>query len=80
MPIKFEPGCKRPTIKKDLEKIQEKTEIIKGEEKSMIQVGKAAPLFSAPGYYEKEFQVFDLNEYKGKWVMLCFYPGDFTYV
>jgi len=47
---------------------------------SMIKVGKPAPNFSAPAYIKGEFANVELSEYKGKWVLLCFYPGDFTFV
>jgi peroxiredoxin (alkyl hydroperoxide reductase subunit C) len=46
----------------------------------MIQVGKKAPDFSAPGYQKGGFINVKLSDYLGKWVLLCFYPGDFTFV
>jgi peroxiredoxin (alkyl hydroperoxide reductase subunit C) len=46
----------------------------------MIQVGKPAPDFVSPAYYKGEFVSVKLSEYLGKWVVLCFYPGDFTFV
>jgi peroxiredoxin (alkyl hydroperoxide reductase subunit C) len=46
----------------------------------MIQVGKPAPLFSAPAFYQGKFVEVDLEDFKGNWMMLCFYPGDFTFV
>jgi hypothetical protein len=50
------------------------------EVKSMIQVGKKAPDFTAPGYHQGKFINIKLSEYLGKWVLICFYPGDFTFV
>ncbi len=47
---------------------------------SMIKVGKPAPDFEAPAYHKGEFTTVKLSDYKGKWVLLCFYPGDFTFV
>lgn len=44
------------------------------------RVGKQSPDFVAPGYFAGAFQDFKLSDYRGKWVLLCFYPGDFTYV
>ncbi len=44
------------------------------------QVGKPAPDFEASGYLNGGFKNFRLSDYKGKWVVLCFYPGDFTFV
>jgi peroxiredoxin (alkyl hydroperoxide reductase subunit C) len=46
----------------------------------MIQVGKKAPDFSAPAYHEGKFVNVTLSEYRGDWTLLCFYPGDFTFV
>lgn len=46
----------------------------------MIQVGKQAPDFVAPAYVKGEFTSVKLSDYLGKWVVLCFYPGDFTFV
>jgi peroxiredoxin (alkyl hydroperoxide reductase subunit C) len=43
-------------------------------------VGKAAPDFEAPAYYKGEFTSVKLSDYLGKWVLVCFYPGDFTFV
>mgnify|MGYP000204742941 CR=1 FL=1 len=49
-------------------------------EVSMIKVGKKAPDFSAPGYHKGKFINMKLSDHIGKWVLLCFYPGDFTFV
>jgi len=43
-------------------------------------VGKKAHDFVAPGYFNGEFINVKLSDYLGKWVLLCFYPGDFTFV
>jgi hypothetical protein len=50
------------------------------EERKMIQVGKKAPDFTAPGFHKDIFVNVKLSDYLGKWVLLCFYPGDFTFV
>ena len=62
--------------------IQEPKETItvKKEVTSMIKVGKKAPDFTAPGYQAGKFISTKLSDYLGKWVLLCFYPGDFTFV
>lgn len=46
----------------------------------MINVGTKAPEFEAAAYKDGTFTKVKLSDYAGKWVMLCFYPGDFTYV
>jgi len=53
---------------------------VKEVKQAMVKVGKPAPDFTAPGYDNGKFANFSLSEYKGKWVLLCFYPGDFTFV
>lgn len=46
----------------------------------MAIIGKPAPLFEAAAYHQGEFKTIKLEDYKDQWVMLCFYPGDFTFV
>ena len=81
MPEEFKPGCQRPAIKKPAVQIATaQPETYVKEEKPMIKVGKPAPDFTAAGFHNGKFANFNLAEYKGKWVLLCFYPGDFTFV
>ncbi len=44
------------------------------------KVGKQAPDFEASAYIDGGFKNITLSEFKGQWVVLCFYPGDFTFV
>lgn len=44
------------------------------------RVGQKAPDFQAPAYYRGTFTNITLSNLLGKWVLLCFYPGDFTFV
>ena len=47
----------------------------------MARVGGEAPDFEASGYVAGQgFKNLKLSDYRGKWVLLCFYPGDFTFV
>ena len=46
----------------------------------LAQVGKPAPDFEANIYIDGGFKTIRLSDYLGKWVVLCFYPGDFTFV
>ena len=44
-------------------------------------VGQEAPDFEANAFVAgKGFLPIKLSDYKGKWIVLCFYPGDFTFV
>ena len=51
-----------------------------GKEKMNVTVGKQAPDFEASAYHEGGFKNIKLSDCRGKWVFLCFYPGDFTFV
>ncbi len=46
----------------------------------MIRVGKPAPNFATMAYQDGNFSAATMEDYKGKWVFLFFYPGDFTFV
>ena len=77
-------GCARPTGgpvgEKSSTKPTKNAENAIKEEAKMIKVGQKAPDFSAPAYYQGKFINVKLSDYLGKWVVLCFYPGDFTFV
>ncbi|SHK05213.1 AhpC/TSA family protein [Anaerobranca californiensis DSM 14826] len=82
MPEEFKAGCQRPPIEKKVSSSAEesKENFVKEDGQKMLKVGKPAPDFTAPAYYQGKFVNVSLSEYKGKWVLLCFYPGDFTFV
>ncbi len=43
-----------------------------------VQVNSPAPAFALSGVVGKEFRKVRLSDYQGKWVVLFFYPLDFT--
>ena len=45
-----------------------------------IRVGQEAPDFTATAVVDQEFKTIKLSEYRGKYVVLFFYPLDFTFV
>ena len=45
-----------------------------------IQVGKAAPEFTVETVYKNEVTKKSSADYRGKWLVLFFYPLDFTFV
>ncbi len=77
-------GCGRPTGGVVGEKPVERPEAApqQGEERTMsnVRVGAKAPDFEAPCFKDGGFSTEKLSDHLGKWVMLCFYPGDFTFV
>jgi alkyl hydroperoxide reductase subunit AhpC len=44
------------------------------------RIGAPAPSFSLDAVVEKEFKKIGLADYQGKWVVLFFYPNDFSFV
>ena len=85
MPEERPIGCARPTggavtgpTKSNAPKELEEETMQRKE--SMIAVSKSAPDFTAPAFFDGKFVSVQLSEYLGKWVVLCFYPGDFTFV
>lgn len=84
MPKEQKVGCARPTGgvvgEQPPADAAPKKAPAQPEVQAMVQVGKKAPDFTAPCYYQGKFASVQLSEYLGKWVVLCFYPGDFTFV
>ena len=83
MPEEVKVGCARPTggpVGETVTEDKAAQNVVQQKEAKMIQVGKKAPDFVAPGYHKGKFINLKLSDYLGKWVLLCFYPGDFTFV
>ena len=47
---------------------------------TQARVGKPAPDFELSAFHQGGFKNVKLSDYKGKWIVICFYPGDFTFV
>ena len=45
-----------------------------------LRVGQSAPDFTATAVVDQEFKTIKLSDYRGKYVILLFYPLDFTFV
>lgn len=80
----FKPGCARPTGgpvgQTEAAQTEKNPTEDKKETKKMLLIGRKAPDFGAPAYHDGKFVNVKLSDYLGKWVLLCFYPGDFTFV
>ena len=50
--------------------------------KALWNIGEKAPSIKAKGWFPEinKIKEFNLSDYSGKWVILTFYPGDFTFV
>ncbi len=47
----------------------------------MLHIGQPAPAFTGQVVMpDGSFEEISLDDYRGKWVVLCFYPLDFTFV
>ena len=80
-------GCARPTgtvvgvTNNDTGTSDKRLPVQKREESMVaVRVGGKAPDFEAPAYHKGKFITVKLSDYLGKWVLICFYPGDFTFV
>ena len=45
-----------------------------------IRIGDKAPDFEAQAYHRGTIKTLQLSQYRKQWVVLLFYPADFTYV
>ena len=46
----------------------------------MIKINETIPDFQAEIYHKDDIRKVRLSDYHGSWVVLVFYPADFTYV
>eukprot|EP00335_Anophryoides_haemophila_P000112 CAMPEP_0204821066 /NCGR_PEP_ID=MMETSP1018-20131115/2137_1 /ASSEMBLY_ACC=CAM_ASM_000518 /TAXON_ID=46462 /ORGANISM="Anophryoides haemophila, Strain AH6" /LENGTH=120 /DNA_ID=CAMNT_0051919515 /DNA_START=49 /DNA_END=411 /DNA_ORIENTATION=+ len=47
---------------------------------AVAQINKPAPVFNTVAFANGDFKKVSLDDYKGKYVLLFFYPSDFTFV
>jgi peroxiredoxin 2/4 len=46
----------------------------------MLRVGDRAPDFTLPGFFQAKVSDYSNKSYLGKWLVLFFYPADFTFI
>ena len=46
----------------------------------MIKINDRAPSFLTEAFHENEVKKINCTDYKGKWVIVMFYPADFTFI
>jgi len=46
----------------------------------MVKIGQKVPDMEFEIFHKNEFKKVNLSDYKGKWLVLLFYPADFTFV
>lgn len=65
----------------ETEEVSQEKVVSKEAKMDVARVGKKAPDFEANAFVAGEgFKKVKLSDHVGKWVVLCFYPGDFTFV
>lgn len=47
---------------------------------SMVRIGHPVPDLEFEAFHKEKIQKIRLSDYKGKWLVLFFYPADFTFV
>ena len=78
-------GCVQPARGPILPEVESATPAIgittPREVQMIARVGQQAPDFEATAFVASVgFKPVKLSDYKGQWVVVCFYPGDFTFV
>ena len=51
-----------------------------GEGRDVLEINHKAPSFTAEAFHDGQIKKISLDDYKGKWVVVFFYPADFTFV
>ncbi|MFZ6036168.1 MAG: peroxiredoxin [Patescibacteria group bacterium] len=46
----------------------------------MVLIGREIPDFELESFYKNDFHKIRLSEYRGRWLVMLFYPADFTFV
>lgn len=83
MPEEKKMSCVEPVkgpLKGEAAKSETQTAQNKKEDRMSVKPGQPAPDFEASAFVDGGFKNIKLSDYKGQWVVICFYPGDFTFV
>ncbi|WP_309493418.1 alkyl hydroperoxide reductase subunit C [Candidatus Hecatella orcuttiae] len=46
----------------------------------MVRIGEQIPDLEAEAFHNEETKTIKLSDYRGKWLVLVFYPADFTFI
>lgn len=46
----------------------------------MLRVGDTIPDLEVEAYHDGEIKKFKLSDFRGKWLVIAFYPADFTFI
>ena len=53
---------------------------MKGNENFYVKINQEVQDFEAKAFHENKIKKIKLSDYKGKWIVVFFYPADFTFV
>jgi len=54
--------------------------MMKGNENFYVKINQEVQDFEAKAFHENKIKKIKLSDYKGKWIVVFFYPADFTFV
>lgn len=54
--------------------------MLEGNNQSFPLVGKTLPKLTLSAYHDNDIKEVNLEDYKGKWLVMLFYPADFTFI
>lgn len=83
---KLKDGCVKPAVgpitdQESASTAPDQAKRVQEVKKVLAKVGQKAIDFQASAFVAGQgFKPVKLSDYKGKWIVICFYPGDFTYV
>ena len=46
----------------------------------MVRIGQSVPDFELEAFHDEAIKKIKLSDYQGKWLVLIFYPADFTFI
>ncbi len=46
----------------------------------MVKIGQSVPALEGKAFYQNDEKKLRLTDYKGKWLVMLFYPADFTFI
>lgn len=49
-------------------------------EETKVKINQLVPDIELEAYVDESFKKIKFSEYKGKWIVLIFYPADFTFI
>lgn len=75
---KVKPEIEQEVVIREVEKIIH-VDVGVGQVKKVVNVGEAAPQFdNAQAFWDGQFKAVSLMDFRGKYIVLLFYPSDFT--